>query len=209
MGHSSFRLKGKEVSVITDPYKATVGMKFPKTEAEVVTISHQHDDHNNVEGVGGSPFIIDSPGEYEVRGASVFGTATFHDDTNGTQRGKNTTFVIEIDEIKVCHLGDLGHKLTEAQVEEINSVDILLVPVGGGFTIGPKEAAEVVAQLEPKIVIPMHFNMPELSQETFGKLSGVEEFLKEMGVEKIVAPKLVMTKDKIPGELQVVVLERK
>ncbi len=210
LGHSSFKIRGKEVTVVTDPFdQGMVGFKFPKTEAQVVTISHSHADHNRADVVDGDPFVIDSPGEYEIKGVSVFGVGTFHDNTSGSERGANTVFVIEIDGVKICHLGDLGHKLTEEQIEEINTVDVLLVPTGGYYTLGPKEAVGVVAQIEPSIIIPMHFKVDGLIAGLAEKLAGVDGFLKEMGITRQDLPKLVVTPDKIPEETQVVVLERK
>lgn len=210
LGHSSFKIKGKETTIITDPFSSDfVGLKFPKVEADIVTVSHNHKDHNFIQAVEGAPFIIDSPGEYEVKGISIFGYPSFHDSKSGAERGINNIFLIEIDGINICHLGDLGVKLTDKIVEEISIADILLVPVGGITTIGPEEAVEVIKQIEPLIVIPMHFKV-EGMDENFSKFSGVEQFLKEMGVENAEKlDKLSITKDKLPEETKVVVLERK
>lgn len=209
LGHSSFRIKGKTSTVVTDPYDSSVGFKFPKVEANIVTISHGHADHSNRGGVGGAPRVIDGPGEYEIGGVSIFGIATYHDDKQGSERGPNTVYVITIESVNVCHLGDLGHKLSEEQVGEIGSVDVLLTPVGGVYSLTPALAAEVVSELEPKIVIPMHYQVPGLNSATFGALERVDEFIKEVGVEPIKDSKFVITKDKIPEEMQVVVLERR
>ncbi len=130
LGHSAFRLKGKTASVVTDPYDETVG-KFPKeVEADVVTVSHGHFDHNAVSKIRGNPFVVDSPGEIEVKGVSVVGVATHHDDKMGEERGGNTVFVIEMEGLRVVHLGDLGHKLTAEQLAEIGPVDMAMLPVG-------------------------------------------------------------------------------
>jgi L-ascorbate metabolism protein UlaG (beta-lactamase superfamily) len=209
LGHSSFRIKGKEVTIVTDPYDSSIGIKFPKLEADIVTISHSHSDHGKLSLVEGSPFAITGPGEYEVKGISIFGVGSFHDKSSGSERGNNTIYSIEIDNVKVCHLGDLGHSLSESQIEDIGAVDILLVPVGGFYTIDAEEAVKVVGALEPKIVIPMHYKTPELDEKTFGSLSSVEEFLRHMGAEKNISPKLTVTAEKLPTERQVVVLERK
>lgn len=210
LGHSSFRIKGKNAAVITDPFESgKVGFKFPKVEADIVTVSHDHWDHNQSSLVQGSPKVVSGPGEYEIKGISIFGVPTYHDAKQGAERGKNTVYVITIDNVRVCHLGDLGHTLSEAQVGEIGEVDILLVPVGGTYTISAKEAAEVVSSLEPKVVIPMHYKTGELNQETFGKLSGVDEFIKELGIEPVKDAKFSLTYDKLPEEMQVVILERK
>lgn len=202
LGHSSFKLKGKTATVVTDPF-------LEKCEANIVTVSHPHADHNQISKVSGSPFVIDGGGEYEVKGVSVIGVASWHDDKAGAQRGPNTIYIIEIDGMRVCHLGDLGHKLSDAQLEEIGSVDVVLVPVGGEYTLDATQAGEVVQQLDPWIIIPMHYQQPGLDAATFGKLAGVDSFLKVIGKEVAPVPKLVVTRDKLPEETQVVVLERK
>lgn len=210
LGHSSFRLRGKALVVITDPFDEKCG-KFPRDiEAGILTVSHDHGDHNQIARVGGKPFVIDGPGEYEVGGVSVIGVGTWHDDNQGAERGRNTVFVIEIDGLRIAHLGDLGHKLTQEQLEEMGPVDVVFVPVGGHYTIDAKTAAEVVKQVDPWIVVPMHYQQPGLDAGTFGQLAGVETFLQEMGKTDVVpAAKLAVSPDKLPQDLQVVVLERK
>src|SRR4030042_6122084 len=200
LGHSSFKLKGRGASVITDPFGPSTGLKFPKVEADIVTVSHHHHDHNAVDLVGGNPFVISGPGEYEIKDVKLVGVASFHDGKEGKERGKNTIFNIRIDDLYICHLGDLGQaSFTSAQLEEIGQVDILLIPVGGTFTIDPAEAAKITASLEPKIVIPMHYFNPALKT----KLEEAGKFLEEMGKENL-APqqKVVITKDKLPEETE-------
>ena len=155
---------------------------------------------------GEKPMVFTDPGEYEVAGAVVTGVSSFHDDTNGSERGINTIFQLMMDRLNLVHLGDLGQsKLTEEQIALIGNVDILFVPVGGKYTIGAKEAANIVSQLEPRIVIPIHYKIEGLKFE----LDGVEGFLKEMGAEGVVAqPKLSVTRDKLPEEPMVVVLAK-
>jgi L-ascorbate metabolism protein UlaG (beta-lactamase superfamily) len=175
-----------------------------------VTISHDHQDHNRKDEVLGTPFIIERCGEYEISEVSIFGVRTFHDSSSGSERGENTTFIIEIEGLSLCHLGDLGHKLTDKQLEELDGVDILFVPVGGVVTVGPKEAAEIVAQIEPRIVVPMHYKEEGINLQVFGSLAEVSEFLKEMGVSSSgPQPKLSISLGELPENLQVVVLERK
>jgi len=206
LGHSAFKLKGKGATVVTDPFDSSIGLKFPKLEADIVTISHSHPDHQGSQ-VDGDPFIITGPGEYEIRDVKLVGVASFHDEKEGKERGKNTIFNIKIDELYVCHLGDLGQtSLTSNQLEEIGQVDILLIPVGGVFTIDFSEAAKIAASLEPKIVIPMHYFDPALKT----KLEEASKFLKEMGQEKLEPqPKLSISKDKLPEEIQVFLFEKK
>jgi len=206
LGHSSFRIKTRSATIIADPFSsAVVGWKFPKTEADIVTVSHQHQDHNQVEAVGGEPFIVSLPGEYEIKGISILGYSSFHDKNKGAERGPNTIFVIEAEGLRLCHLGDLGVLPPAEVMEEIIGVDVLMVPVGGKYTLGPEEAVEAVNQIEPSIVLPMHFRVPGLTE-----LADLNEFLTEMGAEKTERlDKLSLTKDKLPEETRVVVLEKK
>ena len=211
LGHSSFKIKGKNATLITDPFSEKMtGLKFPKTEADIVTISHNHEDHNQSEGIDGNPYVIFNPGEYEIKNVSVFGIQAFHDDKQGVEKGKNTIFVIEIDKMRICHLGDLGHKLDEKVLEEVDGVDILMIPVGGSATISPADAMQVITQIEPKIVLPMHYNEEGLNQQVFGDLAPLEAFLKETGEQIEKTPKLTVTFDSLPEEKQqIIVLERK
>lgn len=206
LGHSSFRIKGKNVTIVTDPYDSTkVGLKFPKVDANIVTISHDHDDHNLPAQVEGDPKIISGPGEYEIGGVSIFGIPSYHDDSQGEERGRNTIYSVMIDGINMCHLGDLGHKLNQSQIEQIGNVDVLFVPVGGVYTINASQAGNVVSSLEPKIVIPMHYKVSGLAYE----LDSVEDFVKEIGLEPNRDVKLSVAQDKLPEQMQVVVLEKK
>lgn len=211
LGHSSFKIKGKNAVVVTDPYDShMVGLKFPKVEADIVTVSHQHADHNFVEVVEGTPVIISGPGEYEVKGVKIIGIISYHDDVSGSKRGKNTIYRIRVDGVSLVHAGDLGHKLDDRTLEMLDDVDILMVPVGGFYSLSASEASELISQLSPKIIIPMHYNHPKLNQKDFGQLSYVDAFLKEMGKEVLLpVEKLSVTKDKLPAEPQVVVLELK
>lgn len=210
LGHASFRIRGKGATIVTDPYDASmVGLKFPKNiEADVVTISHDHNDHNAVSTIGGQAFVVGGPGEYEIKGVHIRGISSFHDGVGGAKRGKNTIYHMEIDNLRLAHLGDLGHTLSSGDIEELGEVDILFIPVGGTFTIDAKAAAQIVHDIEPAIVIPMHYQRAGLNSQVFGDLSPVRDFLKEMGKEGVVPqPKLSVTKDKLPEEMQVVILE--
>lgn len=207
LGHASFRLKGKTAAVVVDPYDPSVGPKFPKVDADIVAVTHAHFDHNATSQVSGEPFIIAGPGEYEVKGVEIIGVNSFHDNKQGAERGNNTIYNFKIDKINVCHLGDLGQTtLTEQQVEEIANVDILLLPVGGHFTINATEANKIASQLEPRIIIPMHFKDAETK---IAELSGVESFLKEINKENLEpVNKLTITPDKLPEETQVVLMQK-
>lgn len=209
-GQACFKLKGKGATVVIDPfYPEFTGLKLPKeVVGEVVVCSHEHQDHSNCNAIltpqGGKPMIFKDPGEYEVGGVVISGIPSFHDDSQGSERGKNIIFHLMFDGLDIVHLGDLGQsKLTEDQVAEVGETDILLIPVGGTYTIDAKVASDIVSQLEPKIIIPMHFKIEGLKFP----LEGVENFLKEMGAEGVVAqPKLSISKEKLPEEPQMVVL---
>ena len=208
LGQAAFRLKGKSATVIIDPFNPDfVGLKLPKDmEADAVLVTHDHQDHNFTSAVTGSPVVIKGPGEYEVKGVAITGVQAYHDKENGAERGKDTIYHLQIDGLNIVHCGDLGHTLTQDQIQEIGVTDILMVPVGSVFTIDAKEATEIVSQLEPKIIIPMHYGgLPGSKIE----LEPVESFLKEMGKETIEpAAKLTITKEKLPDETQVVVLSK-
>ena len=204
LGHSCFRLRGSNAVVITDPYSPDLGYSLGEPDAGIVTVSHNHPGHSYTQGIGGEPRLVTGPGEYEIGGVLIIGVATFHDGDGGRTRGKNTVYLMEIDEISVCHLGDLGHVLTSEQVEELDNVDVLLLPVGGVSTINAPMAAEVVRQLEPKVVIPMHYRTSALSRE----LEPVEKFLKEIGVKQVTPqPKLSLTRSSLPDSMQVFLLD--
>lgn len=214
LGHSAFKLRGKIATVVTDPYSSTVGFDLPKVSADIVTISHQHDDHNAFEKISGTsrrpePYVIQAPGEYEVSGVGVFGWQTYHDDKEGKERGKNTIYIIHLDGLRICHLGDLGHVLSESQIHQIGEIDVLLIPVGGFYTINAKQAVEVVKSLQPSLVVPMHFQTPKHNSELFAQVAPVTLFLTEMGIEEPLEAqeKLVITPADLPEETVVNLLQ--
>jgi len=202
-GHSCFKIKGKKATVITDPFSPDLGYTLGKQTANIVTVSHQHPGHSYIEGIDNGYKAVKAPGEYEISGVLIVGITAFHDAQKGEKRGKNNVFLMDIDEVSVCHLGDLGHSFTPAQIEQIDNVDILLLPVGGVSTIDATTAAEIVRQIEPQIVIPMHYKTDAIKRE----LAPVDNFLKEMG-QKEVEPQanLSITKANLPLTTQVVVL---
>lgn len=206
LGHSCFKLKSKNGTVITDPFDSASGYQLGKVTANIVTVSHDHSSHCSVDSIGGNPKIITRPGEYEVAGIFVYGVRTFHDTQKGQQNGKNTCYLIEIDDIKVCHLGDLGHVPTAAQVDEISDADVLMIPVGGGTTLDAATAVEITNLLSPKYLIPMHYKTDASKAE----LDPLDKFLKEMGVKDVAPiPKLVANKSMLPLEMDLVVLDYK
>ncbi|EKE20416.1 MAG: Zn-dependent hydrolase of the beta-lactamase fold-like protein [uncultured bacterium] len=184
-GHSCFKITTKSegksadgVVAFIDPFDKKIGLKPPQGKADVVFVSHkQHDDHNNVDALKDSPVVIDAPGEYSVKGINVAGIDSFHDDKEGAQRGRNTIFVLDTEDIRVCHLGDLGTDLSVKQLEKIGNVDVLMIPVGGNYTIDFKEATKIAKKLSPAIIIPMHYKM----KGTNADISDEKDFCNEVG----------------------------
>lgn len=209
LGHASFLIKGKTVSVVTDPFDPKMtGLKFPKVSADIVTVSHDHPDHNQSKLVEGSPFVIVNPGEYEKQGVKITGVGVFHDKKQGAERGRNTLFKIEIDGISLLHCGDLGHLLSEEILEELGKVDILLIPTGGVYTIDARDACVIVQKIEPAIVVPMHYQNSLLNQDGFAGLAPLSDFIKAMGVAAPEAvKKLTVKKEDLADEMKVIVLE--
>lgn len=211
LGHSAFRLQGKKASVVTDPSDPSVtGLKFPKVSADIVTVSHlQHSDHKSVELVKDVNKVISGPGEYEINGVSVIGISTYHDDKKGELRGRNTIYVIEIDELRIAHLGDLGHPLSEKILNQMGDIDVVFIPVGGEYTIDAATAVKVIQSMEPKIAIPMHYQTPGLSSKVFGKLETEEAFLTASGLPVEQATKLSVKRSTIGEDQKIVVLARR
>jgi L-ascorbate metabolism protein UlaG (beta-lactamase superfamily) len=210
-GQSCFRFKGLKGTIVTDPYDEYIGFSLPSLSADIVTVSHQHKDHNQVAKIKGTarrktPFIVDNPGEYEIGGVSVFGFDSFHDNQNGADRGHNTIFVCLVDGVKICHLGDLGHLLKEEQLAQIGEVDVLLIPVGGVYTINPEQAVKVIKELEPSYVIPMHFKTALHDENVFGDLATDDNFFKLLNKEPAPQEKLDVGRDRLPEEIEVISL---
>ncbi len=196
---SSSQGKNNHVSIIIDPFGGDIGLKLPrKLEADIVLVSHDHFDHNNIKAVSGSPLVIKGPGEYDARGVFVQGISGYHDNSQGAERGNVTIYIIEAEGVRICHLGDLGQKeLSSDQLEKIGEVDILMIPVGGVYTIDADEAIKIMAQVEPKITIPMHYQIPKLKI----KLGGIDKFLKALGMKSLEPlPKLSIKKKDISSE---------
>lgn len=208
LGHSCFKIIGKKLSVITDPFDAKeVGYNPIKQSADVVTVSHDHYDHNYTQSIQGDPMIFDTPGEYEIKGAEFRGIIASHGELDGKDLGSNTLFVMDIDGIKICHLGDLGTSLSSEQVEQIGNVDILMIPVGSVFTIDAKKAAKIVSEIEPRIVIPIHYKTKDGKSNDIKRLDEVDKFLHEMGVKPEEKGTLKINKKDLPEEPEVVVLK--
>ena len=215
-GQSCFQIisvQGKNgyVNIVIDPFDERIGLRVPKLEADILLITHDHYDHNNVKAVLGSssqtsPFLINGPGEYEIKGIFIQGIDSYHDSSLGKERGLNVIYIIEAEGMRICHLGDLGQKeLFPEQVEKIGDIDVLMLPIGGVYTIDAKEAIKIMSQIEPKITIPMHYQIPKLKI----KLEGIDKFLKIVGIKSIEPlPKLsIKKKDLSEEEAKIIVLK--
>ncbi|MFC1663712.1 MBL fold metallo-hydrolase [Patescibacteria group bacterium] len=210
-GQSCFQIatqkaKNNQVKIVIDPFDEATGLKVPSLEADILLVTNNHHDHNNVKAVKGNPFLIDGPGEYEIKEVFVQGISAFHDNSEGKEQGENTIYIIEAEKMRMCHLGDFGQKeLTPNQLEKVGQIDILMVPVGGNFTIDAEGAAKIISQIEPKIVIPMHYQIPKVKL----KLDKLDKFLKTMGIKSFeFLPKLsIKSKDLVDKETKTIVLK--
>lgn len=203
LGHSCFRLRGRHASVVTDPYARSSGYVLGRVTADLVTLSNAHPHHSAAEEIGGQPVILDGPGEYEVKGIVVTGFRT-DQLRRAANAVRNTAFIIEIDDVTICHLGDLANVLSAEQIELSKDAHVLLVPVGGHCTITPAQAAEVISQIEPKVVVPMHF----ATESSTVELEPVDRFLREMGLTQTEPQaRLVVTPSSLPAEPTVTVLQ--
>lgn len=207
LGHASFLITSDTgPRIITDPYTTGGDLSYGEiTEAaDIVTISHDHFDHNNVAAVGGKPEVVKGIGTTKAKGIEFRGMASYHDEAGGSQRGKNTIFYFEVDGIRVCHLGDLGHQLSDKQASELGGVNILLIPVGGYFTIDAKVATQVCNQLKPKVIIPMHFK----NDKCDFPIAGLDEFLKgKEGIRKLNASEVEFKQAELSPTTQIIVLQ--
>jgi L-ascorbate metabolism protein UlaG (beta-lactamase superfamily) len=207
LGHSCFLITSRGgVRIVTDPYAVGEGINYSpiKETADVVVVSHDHDDHSNVSAVKGTPEVVKGSGTKTVKGIQFRGIATYHDASQGKQRGPNTIFCFTVDDIKLCHLGDLGHVLSPGQVNEIGAVDILFIPVGGFYTIDASVASQVCDKLEPKVAIPMHFKTPKCAYP----IAGVEDFLKgKKNVRKGGDSEAEFERERLPAATEILLLQ--
>ncbi|KKR36245.1 MAG: Zn-dependent hydrolase [Candidatus Yanofskybacteria bacterium GW2011_GWE1_40_10] len=196
-GHSCFRIEAKEGSILIDPFSKDIGIKPPKIKDDVVLISHNHYDHSSTENANEDAFVISTPGEYEKNGIAVQGIQSFHDQSEGKERGYNTIYVIKAEDLTLCHMGDYGElKLSDKQIEQIGDVDILMIPVGGKYTLNAREAVEAISQIGPKVIIPMHYKVKDLNID----IEGPEKFVKELGLSPEKVDKYKITKKTLPAE---------
>jgi L-ascorbate metabolism protein UlaG (beta-lactamase superfamily) len=207
LGHASFLITSDSgVRIVTDPYSRGGGIDYGPIQetAEVVTVSHKHQDHNNIGAVKGKPVVIDAPVTKTVKGIEFRGVPCYHDGAGGAQRGSSIAFCFTADGVRVCHLGDLGHELDAGKVKEIGAVDVLLVPVGGFYTIDAKQAGAVCEALKPKVVIPMHMKTAKCDYP----IAGVEDFLNgRKNVNRVAASETEIKKEKLPAETETIVLQ--
>jgi L-ascorbate metabolism protein UlaG (beta-lactamase superfamily) len=204
-GHACFRLRGRRTTVVTDPYPPSLGAKLPRLDAQLVTISHPSENHSFAGGLPDDAYVVAGPGEYEVAEVQVQGLDTLQGTPDGGPPRHNTIYVIEIDDVRVCHLGDLGRIPDERLEERIGDVDLLLLPVGGGTALDATNAAEVVRQIEPRYVVPMHYALPRLKVQ----LDPLDRFVQEMGITVVEPqPKVtVQSTSSAESEIKVVILE--
>jgi L-ascorbate metabolism protein UlaG (beta-lactamase superfamily) len=209
LGHACFLITSESgLRIITDPYTpGAFGLDYapPAETADIVTVSHEHSDHNNVAAVKGNPEVVRGVGSHEAKGIQFKGIATAHDESAGKQRGSNTIFCFALDGLKVCHLGDLGHELSDQTVADIGDVDVLLIPVGGNFTIDAIVANGVCKKLAPKLIIPMHYKNARCP--TF-PVAGVEEFTREREqVKATPGSEIEVKKEELPATTETIVLK--
>ena len=207
LGHSCFKIQDKSgsdgVTIVTDPFDKAVGLKVPNFEADIITVSHDHHDHNNAKALRGAPFIINSAGEYDIKSVMIEGVESYHDSKEGKELGKNIIYRIEMDDLTLVHLGNLGQALDDKQLERLVGADIVFIPVGGKYTLDAKKAVNVISQIEPRMVIPMHYK----TKGTKIDIDGVEKFVKEMGVKPTYEEKLKINKKDLPQEdMELVIL---
>ncbi len=206
LGRSCFRLRAKEATVVTDPFDKSTGYSLARPTADIVTVSHSDPAHANVDGVAGSPRVIEGPGEFEIAGTSIVGVPTFRGKAKTIESGKNVAYVIELEDMRIGHLGGIGHVPTSDQIEMMGGVDVLMVPVGGGESLDAPPAAETISLLEPKLVIPMNYK----TDIEKANLDPLDRFLKEMGAK---SPehhaKVTITRGSLPEETQVLVIDYK
>ncbi|MFV0287967.1 MAG: MBL fold metallo-hydrolase [Mycoplasmatales bacterium] len=209
LGHSTFQVQGTKTTIIHDPYHNILGYKLPKNlTADIVICSHQHQDHNNVAGVQGDFQVVDKLNTYQLEDLTIQSVKTYHDKNQGKQRGDNIIFVYTLEDITIAHLGDLGHLLTTKQLIQLPKIDILMIPCGGGFTINAQEAKIIIEQINPKIVLPMHFRTKALGP--FGlKFEKVEKLIKILSRKLVKEKTLKITKEEIENKNDLYLLDYK
>lgn len=206
LGHSCFKIKCKEIDLVIDPYSDSIGIKMPKVKADAVLVTHNHDDHNNISAITGNPLIINRPGEYEMKGTFIYGKRAYHDNKNGLERGAITIYLIEEAGITVAHLGDFNQDdLVDEQMEFLKNVDVLLVPVGGTYSLNSDGAIKIINEIEPRVIIPMHYKCPGVKIS----LDGVDKFINEIGLSPEKLDEFKISKESLPqNDMKLVILNK-
>lgn len=207
-GQSCFKIENKKngdsITIATDPFNESVGLKAPKFNADILTISYNHTGHTDTKAIEGKPFTINTAGEYDVKGIMIQGIDSFHDKNEGADKSKNVIYRIEVDGISIAHLGNLKNPLNNEQLTQLEKIDILLIPVGGEYTLNAKQAAEVVAQIEPRIVIPMHYKIENLNLD----IENVDSFVKNIGTTPSYEEQLKIEANDLPQEdMEMIILK--
>jgi L-ascorbate metabolism protein UlaG (beta-lactamase superfamily) len=205
LGHSSFLIESERgIKIITDPFDETLGYKLPRIKVNIVTVSHEHFDHNNVRGVKGRPVVFKGVVNRESHKMEFRGISSYHDSVYGGQRGTNTIFVIKADGLNLCHLGDLGHILDSDKLDEIGTIDILFIPMGGFYTIDSSQATQIIKDIKPKIAVPMHYKTEAIKFS----IDPVEVFLSNKdNVQRLESSEFEITEDTLPKNTQIYVLQ--
>ena len=207
LGHSAFLITSTAgIKIVTDPYTIGNGINYLPIEelSDIVTVSHIHGDHSNISAVKGSPVILKEQGSYHIKGIDIKGVQVYHDNTLGSQRGRNLVFCFKVDGVVVCHAGDLGHTLSQGQIDEIGQVDVLMLPIGGFYTIDAREASIIAQSLKPRIVIPMHYK----TSSTDYPISGVQPFLKDReNIRQTDTSEIELTLNDLPQVTATIVLK--
>ena len=206
LGHSCFKIKCKEIDLVIEPYSDSIGIKMPKVKADAVLVTHNHDDHNNISAITGNPLIINGPGEYEMKGTFIYGKRAYHDNKNGLERGAITIYLIEEAGITVAHLGDFNQDdLVDEQMEFLKNVDVLLVPVGGTYSLNSDGAIKIINEIEPRVIIPMHYKCPGVKIS----LDGVDKFINEIGLSPEKLDEFKISKESLPqNDMKLVILNK-
>jgi len=204
MGHAMFMIQdSKGTKIITDPYSEKTGYRPPEVSADIVTVSHRHYDHDNVAAVDGNPQIVGAPGKVDIKGIIIEGIESYHDEVNGKKRGRNTIFKFYLDGLTLVHMGDFGQPITGDQVDALKDTDILLIPIGGNYTIDADQAAEVIENIKPKVVIPMHYK----TKDTVIDIAPPDPFISQVQNVKEEESHVTVSKSSLPDETEIWVME--
>lgn len=204
LGHSSFLITTNDgTKILTDPFDNTIGYNVYTGNADIITVSHDHYDHNYLREVKGTPTLVDKPMTYDLGNIKIHGISSYHDEVKGLKRGSNIIFVIEADGYKLAHLGDLGHLLDFDTINLLNNLDVLFIPIGGNYTIGPKEAVKLCDILDSKLIIPMHYKTPALNFT----IKGLEEFIQNIKNGEKVHSKVYTLPETMDFKNKVIILD--